>query len=254
MSLMKQTEEPLFPDILWNQPVNRRAAGRLLIIGGHARQFSRTQTSYQAAGEAGAGETAVILPKSLQKVIGALSDCIFVTETPAGSLSRAAESDIRRYISESDAVLMPGELSQNTETIGLLESLLSETETPCIITDDIIRSLIQTPDSIARAGVLVGTPQTFSELAKVRRIPTYVKSPDLQKEQKLLQGLGEQTDSVLVCYSEERVLVSDGDRTSMTPIDSIDPTWLAAYISVFYMQHTQKFEAVTTAVWQAYGF
>ncbi len=254
MSLIKQTEEPLFPEILWNQPVNRRAAGRLLIIGGHARQFSRTQTSYRAAGEAGAGETAVILPKSLQKIVGALPDCIFAAETPAGSLSRTAESDIRRYISESDAVLLPGELSHNAETIGLLESLLSEVETPCIITDDIIRSLIQAPDSIARAAVLVGTPQTLSELAKAWHIPTYVKSPDLQKEQKLLSALGEQMDSILVCYSDERVLVAGSDRISMTSISSIDPTWLATYIGVFHMQHTQKFEAVTTGVWQAYGF
>lgn len=251
---MKQTEEPLFSDILWNQPVNRRAAGRLLILGGHAQQFSRTQISYQAVEEAGTGEATVILPRSLQKVVGTLPDCVFAAETPAGSLSRTAESDIRRYISESDAVLAPGELSQNTETIGLLESLLNETDTPWIITDDIIRSLIQAPDSIARAAVLVGSPQTLSELAKARRIPTYVKSPDLQKEQKLLQGLGEQTDSILVCYSGERVLVGDGDRISMTPMGSIDPTWLAAYISVFHMQHARKFEATTTAVWQAYGF
>lgn len=250
MSLVKQTDEPLYPDIVWNQPVNKRAGGHILIMGGHSRQFIRTQTVYKEAHQAGAGKITVVLPRPLQKVIGSLPDCMFVAHTPAGSFSRQAEQEIYRYISEVDSVLLPGELSQNTETVGLLETLLNGMAKPSIITDEIIRALLHTPETIQHADVLIATPQTLSELARTLHIPVYVKTPDLQKEQRLLNAINEQLDSHIVCYGHEHILVGGQDRISMTPVDEHSPERLMAYAAVFFTQHTQKFEALTTAAWR----
>lgn len=250
MSVLKQTNEPLFPEIEWNQPINQRSSGHVLIIGGHSQQFSRTQAVYQYAQQAGTGEATVILPRSLEKVIGKAPGCIFVPNTPAGSLSRNAAAEIQRYISEVDLVLLAGELSQNTETISVLETLLQESETQFVVTNDILRSLLHTPETLENASTLIGTPQTLSEIAKKHNIPVHVKTPDLQKEQKLLAALGEVLPSVLVCYTEDHVLVGYNDRASLTFIDDVDTAQLAAFAAIFFMQHTQKFEAVTTAVYQ----
>ncbi len=250
MSSLKQTDEPLFPEILWNQPVNKRAAGHILIIGGHSQQFSRVQDTYQAVTQAGAGKVTVILPKTLHKITGALPDCIFVPDTPAGSLARSAETEIRRYIAEVDTVLLPGELSQNTETIGLLETLLQEDNTPFIITDEIIRSILPTPYVIKPPHVLVATPRALSDVARTFKIPIYVASSDLQKEKRLLTALSEQLGCDIVCHSREHILVSSQNQISITPVENSDTTTLAALATVFYTQHAQKFEALTTAAWQ----
>ena len=46
----KQTvEKPLFPDILWSRPQNKRQAGKLLIVGGHAESFAAVGEAYAAA-------------------------------------------------------------------------------------------------------------------------------------------------------------------------------------------------------------
>ena len=36
----KQGTKPLYPDVIWSKPENKQAAGKLLIIGGHAYGFS----------------------------------------------------------------------------------------------------------------------------------------------------------------------------------------------------------------------
>lgn len=250
MPLMKQTDEPAFPDVLWNQPVTRRAAGTLLIIGGHSQQFSQTQEAYQAARGSGAGKVTVVLPRSVGSYTGNIPDVEFMAETPAGSFSRQAENSIRAYMEEASAVLLPGELSRNTETIGLLESLLQGSDSPVIITDEIIRSLLHAPAVLRSASALIAGPQALSELAQKLGLPVYTKTPDLQKEQRLLAGLTEALDNHLVCRSQEHILVSSREQISMTPVKEIDPARLAATAAVFYAQHTQKFEALTTAVWQ----
>ena len=250
MSLVKQTDEPAFPEVLWNQPVNRRLGRTLLIIGGHSQQFSRTQEAYQAARGAGAGKVTVALPRSVRSYTGNIPDVEFMADTPAGSLSREAENSIRAYMEEASAVLLPGELSRNTETIGLLESLLEGSDSPVIITDEIIRSLLHAPAVLRRAGALIAGPQALSELAQKLGIAVYTKTPDLQKEQRLLAGLTEELDNYIVCRSEEHILVGGREQISMTPAHNIDPARLAATAAVFYAQHTREFEALTTAAWQ----
>lgn len=250
MSLVKQTSEPLFPDVLWNQPVSKKAAGRLLIIGGHSQQFSRVQEAYIAAKAAGAGNIKVVLPKALRKTTGALPDCVFVPSNPAGSIAKEAEPEIHNFMSESDAVLLPGEMSQNTETISMLETLIGDGSAPIILADELVRSLLHTTEGIKNTSVITATPQTLSEFAHKLHIPVYVKTPDLQKEQRLLNALAEEFSGAIVCHSQDHVLVSSQGEMSLTSVSEINGVQLAAWLAVFYMQHTQKFEALTTAVYQ----
>ncbi len=67
----KQTpDKPLFPDLLWSRPENKRQAGKLLIIGGNAHGFTAPAEAFVAAENAGIGTARVLLPDSLQKTVG----------------------------------------------------------------------------------------------------------------------------------------------------------------------------------------
>src|SRR5688572_145008 len=158
--LAKQASEPLFPDIFWNRPLNRRAAKKLLIIGGHAKQFSQTQQCYLAAKASGIGEAKVVLPEGTRKYIKGAPDCVFVAQTKSGSFAKTAYEEIKGFIKESDGVLLAGEFSQNSETISLLEQLLTDAKKPLVISAEIIESMIFNP------------PALFSQPSRLLLAPT----------------------------------------------------------------------------------
>jgi hypothetical protein len=64
---IRQEDEPLYPTILYNRPVTRNAAGRMLVVGGHSGEFSVPTAVHQLATAAGIGECRVVLPDNLAK-------------------------------------------------------------------------------------------------------------------------------------------------------------------------------------------
>src|SRR4051812_2319498 len=89
--LRQTTNKPLFPDVLWSRPENRRHAGKLLIVGGHKQEFNEVSAAYAASIKAGIGTVRVILPDSLQKTLGKMfPEAEYAASTPIGSFSRQA--------------------------------------------------------------------------------------------------------------------------------------------------------------------
>src|SRR5574337_963690 len=89
--LKQNTDSPLFPDLIWSRPENKRHAGKLLIIGGNAHGFAAPAAAFAAAGRAGRGSMRVILPQVLQKTLRkSFSEAEYAPSTPSGSFARAA--------------------------------------------------------------------------------------------------------------------------------------------------------------------
>jgi hypothetical protein len=67
---LKQTADaPLFPDLLWSRPENKRLAGKLGIIGGNVHGFAAPAQAQAAAEAAGAGLTRVVLPQHVKSLL-----------------------------------------------------------------------------------------------------------------------------------------------------------------------------------------
>lgn len=249
--LAKQGAEPAFPNIFWNRPLNRRAAKKLLIIGGHAKQFSQTQASYLAAKASGIGDATVVLPESTRKYIKAAPDCLFVAETKSGSLAKAAYPEIKGFVKESDGVLLAGEVSQNAETISVLEQLLNEVSQQMVISADLVELMLFNPSSLfAKSNrVLLGPTQLFVKLANALDIALQMPAGGLPSKIRLVEQIAEVTKLDLILLGHELLVHSQG-RTSVTNIDAFSPDLFGiarGAISTFYLQHEQKFEALTTA-------
>ena len=67
----KQTpDQPLYPDLLWSRPQNKKQAGKLLVVGGNAHGFAAAGEAFAQATAAGIGTARVLLPDSLRKTVG----------------------------------------------------------------------------------------------------------------------------------------------------------------------------------------
>src|SRR5665213_2495259 len=89
------TDKILFPELLWSKPQNNHQAGKLLVVGGSQQNFSAVAETYNQTIEAGIGSARVVLPRSLQKVVGSfLPEAIFAPATPSGSFSSASVGEL----------------------------------------------------------------------------------------------------------------------------------------------------------------
>ena len=70
----QESGSPLFPDILWEKPERRDLAGKLLIVGGSAGGIHDVAQAFEVAKESGIGETRVLVPETLKKLLKVARD------------------------------------------------------------------------------------------------------------------------------------------------------------------------------------
>lgn len=145
----KQGEKPLFPDLLWARPETKMAAGKLLVVGGHAQSFAAPAEAYAAAERAGAGTVRVMLPDSLQKTVGKLFPAAeFAPSNPSGGFATSALAELLDTSQWSDGVLLAGDLGRNSESLAMLENFVGKYTGRLTITKDIADYFCSQPQSL----------------------------------------------------------------------------------------------------------
>jgi ADP-dependent NAD(P)H-hydrate dehydratase / NAD(P)H-hydrate epimerase len=253
----KQTAtEPLFPDLQWSKPENRRAAGKLLIVGGHAHGFAIPAQAYQESIKAGIGVAKVLLPDALQKLVGTHMEAAeFAPSTPSGSFGRKSLLDLMERADWADGTLIAGELGRNSETAIVLESFVEKYEGRLTLTRDSVDYYYHIAEKLLRrpATLLVVSMAQLQKLCMAARFPRAVTfSMDLLH---LIDALHELTSRYPVTIMVKHlsvVLVAHDGQVSTTRLDSEIPIWRvqhAAHAATWWLQHSsQPFEAITTSV------
>jgi hypothetical protein len=145
----KQGEKALFPDLLWARPEVKSAAGKLLIVGGHAQSFAAPAEAYSAAEKAGAGTVRVLLPDCLEKTVGKLFPAAeFAPSNPSGGFAMRALAEVLAAGQWADGVLLAGDLGRNSETTAMLENFASKYTGQLTITKDAADFFCTQPQSI----------------------------------------------------------------------------------------------------------
>ncbi|HVX48210.1 MAG TPA: hypothetical protein VHA05_02525 [Candidatus Saccharimonadales bacterium] len=248
--------QPLFPDLVWSRPENKRQAGKLLIIGGNAHGFAAPAEAYAAAEKAGAGAVRVALPDSLQKTVGqGFPAGEFAPSTPSGSFSKRALGELLDMSQWADAVLLAGDFGHNSETAILLEKFAQEYEGLLAITQDAVdyftsasQSLIQRPNTLLAlsfaqlqklaAGAHFTTPFTF-DMDLLRLVDT------------LHRFTLAYAPHIIVKHLPTMFVAANG-QVSTTKLTEDLEIWrvsTAASAAVWWLQNPGKpFEALTTSL------
>ncbi len=255
---LKQTKEkPLYGDLLWSRPENKRFAGKLLIIGGNLHGFSAPGTAYGAALKAGIGTCRVILPDKLRRTVGKLlPEAEFAPSTPtSGSFSKKALAQMLDSATWADGVLLAGDFGRNSETAILLEKLLDKFKGLLTVAGDGLDYFLSTNSP------LINRPNTaavinlgkLQKLAKNNRPSTAVlHSTMLGDLVSLLHDWTSGNPGQIITKHAGHILVASGGKVSTTP-DAEGSHWqteLPAYVSVWWLQNPDKpFEAMSTATY-----
>jgi NAD(P)H-hydrate repair Nnr-like enzyme with NAD(P)H-hydrate dehydratase domain len=259
----KQGKTPLYPDLIWSRPENKQAAGKLLIIGGHAYGFAAPAVAYQEAVAAGIGSARVLIPDHIKKQLehfqGPALEITYAPSTPSGSFASRALAEMHDSASWSDAILLAGDLGKNSETAIVIEKLLRATHHAVTITQDAIEYVIAHPDTLLKRQhtALVLTMSQLQKLFKNNKSPIAIThSMDLMQ---LIDVLHEFTKkhpvAIIVRHHDTMLVAYSGDVSTTEYPYYVEDAWqvpVAAHVAVWWLQNPSKaFQAMTSALIQS---
>lgn len=253
---LKQSTEPLFPELIWSRPEHKASAGKLLIIGGNSMAVGAPATAYNESLKAGAGSVRVLLPDTVKKAVGPiLRDGEFTPSTPSGSFSQKSLADWLDHSQWADGVLIAGDLGRNSETAIVQEKFVDKYNGQLTVTQDAVDYFINL------SPIISNRPKTslvlsFAQLQKLAQTlgfsTPFTFSMDLIR---LVESLHEFTSIypvLLVTKHLDQIIITHEGLVSTT--HNGEKIWrveTAAHASVWWLQNpTKPFEASTTAVFE----
>src|SRR5680860_1062418 len=122
-------DEPLFEDIIWSRPENKRLAKKLTIVGGNSHAFMGIATAYEATLSAGIGDCRVALPDKLERIIGkSIDNVVYLPSDKSGGISKDALEDMHKYSEWGNGIFFPGDLGHSSETHVFMEHFVRDTK------------------------------------------------------------------------------------------------------------------------------
>lgn len=255
----KQTSDaPLFEDILWARPENRRGAGKLLIVGGSVHGFAAVGEAYAAAEAAGAGHIRALLPNAIRTHFpvfwGQNLDIEFAASTHSGGFGRDALNELLIGAGWADAVLLAGDFGRNSETAILLDKFAGKYSGPLVLTQDAVEYFIRQPEPV------LDRPDTAMvlSLGQLQKIGTATKfdKPFLlgMGLMLLVQALHDFTKkhpAIIVTKEQDNLVVAYKGRVSSTKLEKDIEIWrvgTAAKAAVFWQQNLKKpYESISSS-------
>ena len=245
---LRQTDKPLFEDVLWSRPENKQRAGKLLIVGGNLHGFSAPGTAYNAAVKVGIGTARVILPDKIQKTVGkSLPEAEFAPSSLSGSFSKEALAQILDSAQWADGVLLAGDFGKNSETAILLEKFVEKFDGQLTLSGDSVDYFLSNPIMALRRHNVIAS--NFGLLQKLVK-PALIKHvDDLMNLVGKLHEITQNNKAKLITYHQGHIIAADSGQVSTTPSKEVNLVDIAAYASVWWLQQPQKpFEALVSAV------
>jgi len=251
----QDNNSPLYEEIVWAKPENKRHRKRLVIVGGNTHAFMQVAASYDRSIEAGIGDCRVVLPDKLEKVIGkSIENVVYLPSDSSGGISKDAITAMHQYSEWGDGILFPGELGHGSETTRFAEQFINETKLPLVLSGDSIEVFFSHPKTIfdTENAVLMLSINQLQKMAPELGLATPVTHKiGLVKLVELLQEITENRETMLVTNHESNIIVAMYGEVSTTP-RTFSNDWqlsVAPKAAVYLLQHPEKpFQAVTTSV------
>ena len=250
------TAQPLYPDLLWSRPENKRQAGKLLVVGGNAHGFAAAGEAYAEAGKAGVGTARVLLPDSLQKTVGRVFEAgEYAPSTPSGSFSQQALTELLGMAQWADGTLLAGDLGRNSETAILLEQFVTKYTGQLTLTQDAADYFTKNPAALlARAdSLLVISFAQLQKMASAARFPAaFTFGMDFLRLVDTLHEFSQTYPAAIIVKHLQTIFVAVAGQVSTTKLSEDPETWrvrTAAHAATWWLQNpTKTFEALTTSV------
>lgn len=247
-------EQPLYPDLIWSRPSNAQTAGKLLIVGGNVNGFKDPAAAYIQAKQAGAGQINVLMPDSLQKIVGRqIDEAEFAPSNKSGSFAKQSLSNLLDLASWSDGTILAGDLSSNSETMALIENFADKYKGILCFSQDAMEQAVNNPH------IIVSRPNSlivldFDKLQKLlinSRFSRALKSTlSIDNYCEILCEYTKRYQPIIVSkFNSNIVVAGNGQITTTRTTDSDDINHYAVKATIWWLQNPNKpIPAITSAI------
>ncbi len=253
-------QPPAFEEIEWERPQTIRQAGELLIVGGSPHGFASIGNSYSFATAAGAGRISVALPSALKAAVtGMIENAVYLPSTISGSFSKKGLGELRAYANEAWLTLLAGDFGRNSETALLIEGLLVSFKGKLVVSKDAVDFAATSYPRQVLDNENLTLVCSLSQLQKILKTAGFSKNltfnMSMEQIANFLHEVSQLVSSHIITVHHAHCFVASKGSLSITPLGFEEGLWqtkVAAYTSVYWMQHESKpFKALTTGVYQA---
>jgi NAD(P)H-hydrate epimerase len=154
---------------------HKHSVGKIFVLAGSRGLTGAAVMSCTSAMRAGAGAVVLGIPKSLLPVVSKKLTEVMTNpleETEDQSVSRKAISEINRFVSWSDLVVLGPGLGRNKETEEIILELTETIKKPLLIDADGLNALAIDPKILKkRKAETILTPHT-GELSRITKFPS----------------------------------------------------------------------------------
>jgi len=253
--LKQSPDKPLFEDILWLKPENPHQRPKVLIIGGSSHGFLTTTKLYEAIKSKSAYQTKIIMPKSLEKMLGpAIPDAVFVESTSSGEIAHAAKNEIRSAMLWAEAIVFADDIGNNSQTEILVTELLKDLIVPAYFLGHAIDLLQKSAQEVVGhpCVILVGDLVKISKLNSATHSQIALLQADgIVKLVEKMQTVSADWLATIATESQNQLLIASDGRVSTTK--DIGEDWqvsfVASSIQFAKLFDSKLFEALTTGAY-----
>lgn len=249
----KQTDKPLFEELIWSRPENKRYAGKLLVVGGHAGEFSHVAAAYQAAEKAGTGHIRVLLPQSLERLASMMPEVEFAPANKSGSFAKNALASWFDASEWADHVLFAGDFGKNSETTTIIDDFLLRGAKPTTLNLNSLSSIAINLEQLIKMQVTLVIDRTMlQKIGTAIGLTVPIKSTTpMEQLAGIIHQVSQGNRSNLVIKDEEVIWTAAGGNVVSTKSKQIDNTKLSAACAVWLMQNSNKpLKALATACYK----
>ncbi len=215
----KQGKKPLSASVDTFAPEQKRFAGKLLIIGGHAGAFFAAAQAMQTALNLGVGEVRVLLPDVLRNKVPRAAEIYFAESGASGAFGKASLVEMLNQMAWADAVLLIGDLGKNADTSIVFADFMKHCDKPVFITRDAVDTVAPDAMNWGMRDEKTALFLTMAQLQKLLRTLYYPKVITLSMPtNQLVETLHKFTLSypltLVTMHNEQVVIARDGNVIS----------------------------------------
>jgi ADP-dependent NAD(P)H-hydrate dehydratase / NAD(P)H-hydrate epimerase len=250
---VKQTDTPLFEDVVWSRPEMRSSAGKLFIVGGHSESFIQPALAYDAATKAGIGVARVLMPQTLAKTLRKSYPLAeYATANRSGSFSKNALAELLMGAHWADAVHLAGDFGKNSETIAMLDNFASKYTGILALSQDSADHFCHQPTALLarKTSLLVLGIDQLRVLGSALKTP-YAFTSDIALVP-LVEQLHELTLKLphlyIMVVHNQHLVAAVGGRVASMSLTYTSTTEIAASAVTWWLQQpTKSFEAIVSS-------
>jgi len=254
--IKQKSDAPAFPNLVWSRPETKQAAGKLLVVGGHAQSFAAPAEAFAAAEKAGIGTARVLLPDSLERTVSKLFPAAeFAPSNPSGGFATNALAELVVASHWADGVLLAGDFAKNSETIAMLENFAGKYAGQLTLTQDAAEWACDHPTSLvdrSSTTVVLDTTQLQRLGTSLHVAKAFASDMGIVQAVDWLHELTLTHQNLqFITMHQNQYVVAVAGQVSTTPADN-KKTWqvrAAADAATWWLQNpTKSFEALTSSV------